>query len=189
MKAQKGSRGLALVNAREKGIQERLETLKAAQRSLPALHDLEGIRRARKDLFPSEKKGSGSASVMKAKEEKVPTPNILREKLSKGFELCAGNSAAANEYVTFQLAQPEDLWFHVRDLPGSHVLLRRLHRGAEPTEELILKAAKVAAEKSKARPGEKVTVSYTQKKFVKKIPGGPLGLVSVTKEKSLVVEA
>jgi predicted ribosome quality control (RQC) complex YloA/Tae2 family protein len=63
----------------------------------------------------------------KVKAEKVPTPNIIREKIGKEFELCVGTSAAANDYVTFQLAQPEDLWFHVRDLPGSHVLLRRLH--------------------------------------------------------------
>ena len=185
-KAQKGSRGLALVDKREKEILERMNQLKSAQRSLPALRDPAEIRKAYIDLFPPKKEHEPKPK--KAKEEKVPTPNILRTKLSKQFELCAGTSAAANEYVTFQLAQPEDLWFHVRDLPGSHVILRRLQRDIAVPEDILLQAAKVAAVHSKAQPGSKVTVSYTEKKNVKKIPGGPMGLVTMTKEKSLYVE-
>ncbi|HJT23545.1 MAG TPA: NFACT family protein, partial [bacterium] len=154
-KAQKGSRGLALVEKREKEIQDRLNELKSAQRSLPALKSSEEIKRAFQALFPQKKEAP--AKPAKPKEEKVPTPNIVRTKLSKEFELCAGTSAAANDYVTFQLAQPEDLWFHVRDLPGSHVILRRLQRNAVASSEMILQAAKTAAERSKAKPGTKVT--------------------------------
>lgn len=185
-KAQKGSRGLALVDQREKEIKERLEQLKAAQRSLPALNSPEEIRKAKADLFPNEKEQSAKAP--KPKEEKVPTPHLFRQKLGKDFELCAGTNATANEYVTFQLAQPEDLWFHARDLPGSHVVLRRLRRGAEVTPELLLQAAQLAAARSKGKPGTKVTVSFTEKKNVRKIPGAPAGLVTMTKEKSLLVE-
>ncbi len=185
-KAQKGSRGLALVDKREKEIQERLNQLKSAQRSLPALRSPEEIRKAFLDLFP--KKKEPEAKPRKPKEEKVPTPNIIREKLNKELEICAGTSAAANDYVTFQLAQPEDLWFHVRDLPGSHVVLRKLQRNAVVPSETILQAARLAASHSKAKPGTKVMVSYTEKKNVKKIPGAPLGMVTMTKEKSLVVE-
>jgi predicted ribosome quality control (RQC) complex YloA/Tae2 family protein len=186
-KAQKGSRGLVLVEKREKEIQDRLEQLKAAQRSLPALQTPEEIKKAFLSLFP-KKPEKAPPSNKKKKEEKVPTPNIIRIKLSKQFELCAGASAAANEYVTFQLAQPEDLWFHVRDLPGAHVILRRLQRDSEVTPEMILQAAQLAASHSKAKPGLKVTVSFTEKKNVKKIPGAPMGMVSMTKEKSLLVE-
>jgi len=185
-KAQKGSRGLAQVEKREREILERMNQLKSAQRSLPALQEEAEIKKAYQDLFP--KKKEQEAKPKKAKEEKVPTPNILRTKLSKQFELCAGTSAAANEYVTFQLAQPEDLWFHVRDLPGSHVILRKLQRDIAVPEDILMQAAKVAAVHSKAQPGSKVTVSYTEKKNVKKIPGGPMGLVTMTKEKSLFVE-
>ena len=186
-KAQKGSRGLVLVENREKEIKDRLEQLKSAQRSLPALREAPEIRKAFLELFP--KKKEAAPKPKKAKEEKVPTPNILRTKLGKQFELCVGTSAAANDYVTFQLAQPEDLWFHVRYLPGAHVVLRRLQRDAPVTDELILQAAKEAASHSKAGAGEKVTVSYTEKKNVKKIPGAPPGMVTMTKEKSLMVEA
>jgi predicted ribosome quality control (RQC) complex YloA/Tae2 family protein len=184
-KAQKGSRGLEMVDKREKEIQQRLEELKSAQRSLPSLQTREEIKKALQELFPVKKE---PIKPKKAKEEKVPTPNILRNKISKQFELCVGTSAAANEYVTFQLAQPEDLWFHVRDLPGAHVVLRRLQRDNVITDDLILLAAKEAALHSKAKAGTKVNVSYTFKKFVKKIPGAPMGMVSMTKEKSLVIE-
>ncbi len=186
-KAQKGSRGLALVEKREKEIQERLNQLKSAQRSLPALRNSEDIQKAFLDLFP--KKKESEPKPKKPKEEKVPTPNIIRTKLGKEFEICAGTSAAANDYVTFQLAQPEDLWFHVRDLPGAHVILRKLQRNAVVPNELILQAAQLAATHSKAEPGTKVMVSYTEKKNVKKIPGAPPGMVTMTKEKSLVTEA
>ncbi len=185
-KAQKGSRGLAQVEKREKEIKDRIENLKAAQRSLPALKDVLEIRNAHRALFPLKKEPQ--AKPKKSVEAKVPTPNILREQIGKEYEICAGASAAANEYVTFQLAQPDDLWFHVRDMPGAHVILRRLQRNAVASEELILKAAKMAASHSKASKGSKVTVIYTEKKNVKRIPGGPLGMVSLTKEKSLFIE-
>ena len=185
-KAQKGSRGLAQVEKREKEIKERLEQLKAAQRSLPALKSGEEMKKAFQDLFP--KAEAPKAKPAKPAEEKVPTPNILRTRLGKEFELCAGTSAVANDYVTFQLAQPEDLWFHARDLPGAHVILRRLQRNAMASAEMILQAAQVAAAHSKAKPGAKVTVSYTEKKNVKKIPGAPPGMVTMTKEKSVLVE-
>lgn len=185
-KAQKGSRGLALVEAREKEIQDRLDHLKSAQRSLPALQTAPEIRKAFQELFP--KKPAAAPKPRKPKEAKVPTPNILRTRLGKQFELCVGTSAAANEYVTFQLAQPEDIWFHARDLPGAHVVLRRLQRDTPVPEELLLQAAKEAASHSKARPGSKVTVSYTERKNVKKIPGAPMGMVTMTKEKSVTIE-
>ena len=184
-KAQKGSRGLEMVDKREKEIQQRLEELKSAQRSLPSLETRDEVKKALQHLFPVKQE---PVKPKKTKEEKVPTPNILRNKISKQFELCVGTSAAANEYVTFQLAQPEDLWFHVRDLPGAHVVLRRLQRDNVVTDDLILLAAKEAALHSKAKAGTKVNVSYTFKKFVKKIPGAPMGMVSMTKEKSLLIE-
>lgn len=185
-KAQKGARGLAVVEERERRIQGRIDLLKSAERSLPALRTVEEARAAWSSLFVVP---AAPRAVSKPRVEKVPTPNVLRRKLSKDWELVAGTSAAANEYVTFQLAQPEDLWFHVRDFPGSHVLLRRLRREAVPTDEFLLEAARLAALRSKAVAGTKVTVSFTEKKHVKRIPGMGLGMVSYSKERSLVVEA
>ncbi len=185
-KAQKGSRGLTFVEEREKQVKGRVEELKAAERSLPALRREEEVQAAFTSLFPVK---AAPKAAPKPKVEKVPTPNVARRKLNKDWELCAGTSAAANEYVTFQLAQPDDLWFHVRDFPGSHVILRRLRRGAALPDSVLLEAALLAASRSKAPAGTKVTVSFTEKKHVKHIPGMGLGMVSYSKEQSVIVEA
>ena len=184
-KALKGARGLAMVAEREQQVRAKWDELKAAERSLPALRDADEAKKAWNHLFgkkPVEK------APPKKKEEKVPTPNVVRRKLSKDWELVAGTSGLANEYVTFQLAQAEDLWFHVRDFPGSHVLLRRLRREAVPGVPELLEAAREASQRSKAPAGTKVTVSYTLRKHVKKIPGMGAGTVSFKNEQSLVVE-
>jgi predicted ribosome quality control (RQC) complex YloA/Tae2 family protein len=185
-KSQKGSRGLSMVEERERQVQGRIEELKAAERSLPALHQATEVQAAWTALFPVK---AVLKAAPKAKVERVPTPNVLRRKLNKDWELVAGTSAAANEYVTFQLAQPEDLWFHVRDFPGSHVLLRKLRREAVAPDAVLLEAALLAAERSKAPTGSKVTVSFTEKKYVKRIPGMSVGVVSYSKEQSIIVEA
>jgi predicted ribosome quality control (RQC) complex YloA/Tae2 family protein len=185
-KAQKGSRGIVMVEERERQVKGRIEELKAAERSLPALRTVDEVKRAIQNLFGAK---AAPKAAPKPKVEKIPTPNVIRRKLSKDWELVAGTSAAANEYVTFQLAQPEDLWFHVRDFPGSHVILRRLRREAVAQDEIIVEAALLAASRSKAPTGLKVTVSYTEKKYVKRIPGMDTGIVSYSKERSLLVEA
>jgi predicted ribosome quality control (RQC) complex YloA/Tae2 family protein len=185
-KAQKGTRGIVMVEERERQVKGRIEELKAAERSLPALRTVDEVKKAIQDLFGAK---AAPKTAPKPKVEKIPTPNVIRRKLNKDWELVAGTSAAANEYVTFQLAQPEDLWFHVRDFPGSHVILRRLRREAVAQDEIIVEAALLAASRSKAPTGLKVTVSYTEKKYVKRIPGMDTGIVSYSKERSLLVEA
>jgi predicted ribosome quality control (RQC) complex YloA/Tae2 family protein len=182
---------LAVVQERQRTVQDRLGSLQAAQRSLPALRAVAELEKAYRELFPAKEAAAKAAAARASRKpaaERVATPNIRRERIAKGFELCVGTSAAANEHVTFQLAQPEDLWFHVRDLPGSHVVLRKLERSAEVTEELILEAAKRAASQSKAGPGGKVTVAYTERKNVKRIPGAPAGMVSISKERTVTLE-
>lgn len=184
-KSRKGARGLALVERREEEVQRRLEELRSAERSLPALLTREELREARRRLFPAAKVEKVPEAA-KAR-ERVPTPGVERRRLGEAFELCAGCSAAANEHVTFQLAGPEDLWFHVRGFSGAHVVLRRLRRGVEFPEDVVREAAAEAARRSKAPPG-KVTVSYTKRKHVKRIPGAALGMVNYSGERSVVVE-
>lgn len=184
-KAKKGQRGVALILERKKEMQERLEALHAALQSLPAVQHLRELERLAARFFTKEATTAGRKKP--AAPSPVPQPGVTRRKLGGEFELCAGSSACANEYVTFQLAGPEDLWFHVRDFPGAHVVLRRLRRGVPFPPQLIQEAAVEAARRSKAPPG-RVTVSYTERKHVRKIPGAPSGLVRFKGEQSTVVE-
>ncbi len=96
-----------------------------------------------------------------------------------------GRNNRQNDHVTFKLAQPRDLWFHTKDIPGSHVLLRS--GGAAPQPAAITKAAMLAAWFSKARHSAKVPVDFTERRYVKKPSGAKPGYVIYEKQKTLWV--
>jgi predicted ribosome quality control (RQC) complex YloA/Tae2 family protein len=105
-----------------------------------------------------------------------------------GGEILVGRNNKENEYLTFKIARPDDLWFHAQDVPGSHVLLRRKEKKKEPSHNDIKEAAQVAAYFSKARGAKRVGVIYTWAKYVKKPKKGKPGLALVEKEKAIWVE-
>ncbi len=95
--------------------------------------------------------------------------------------MLAGKTDADNDYLSFKVAKPNDYWFHVRGMPGSHVLLLARDKG-EPDRGTLKRAAAVAAYHSKARHGGKVPVSCTQARYVKKPKRAKPGLVQIRKE-------
>jgi len=128
-----------------------------------------------------------------------PTKPLTKEKKKKefsprsfltksGWDIFVGKSDRENDYLTFRFANPNDLWFHAQDVPGSHVLLRRKDKKTEPSSSEIRETAQVAAYFSKARKEKKVAVVYTQAKHIRKPKRGKPGLALVTREKSIVVE-
>jgi predicted ribosome quality control (RQC) complex YloA/Tae2 family protein len=88
--------------------------------------------------------------------------------------------------VSLHLAAPGDLWFHVRGLPGSHVILRH-PEGQKPNGTVIKQAASIAAWHSKARHAGTVPVCYTESRHVGKSRGAKPGSVTVKREKILKV--
>ena len=103
-----------------------------------------------------------------------------------GFVIIAGRTSKDNDFISVKVAAPEDYWFHVRGMPGSHVLLRSLN-GQEPDKRLQETAAAVAAWHSKARNGGVTAVSMTKAKFVSKPGGVKDGTVYIKSEKVLKV--
>jgi hypothetical protein len=104
---------------------------------------------------------------------------------ASGFEVWVGRTEVENQTLTFRDARPDDLWFHVKQYPGSHVILRS--GKAVPSHEDLLDAATLAAFYSKARTGSAVPVDYTARKFVRKRPRGAPGQVLYTRERTLYV--
>ncbi|HVP37484.1 MAG TPA: NFACT family protein [Terriglobales bacterium] len=105
-----------------------------------------------------------------------------------GFKILVGRNNKENDFLTFKIAKPDDLWFHAQNVPGSHVVLKKGERKKHPTPKAIQQAASLAAYYSQAKSSRKVSVIYTLAKYVKKPKNAPPGLVKVEKMKSILVE-
>ena len=101
------------------------------------------------------------------------------------FTVNVGRNNKENDELTMKKAGSNDLWFHTKDIPGSHVIL--FTEGKEPGEKTILETASIAAYYSKARISQNVPVDYTRVKFVKKTSGAKPGAVIFTDNKTVYV--
>ena len=105
----------------------------------------------------------------------------------EGFEILVGKQATDNDHLTFNVAEPHDVWLHVAGgTPGSHVVIRNPERSAVP-EPVTRCAAELAAWYSKARNAAKVEVHVCRAGDVKKARGAPAGQVQIARYKSLRV--
>lgn len=95
-----------------------------------------------------------------------------------------GKNNKQNDYIVSKLASDDDLWFHTKDCPGSHVLLKNQN----PTDELILECAKLAKENSKGKNSSKIGVIYTKRKYLRKPPKANLGYVTYKNEKEIIID-
>lgn len=103
------------------------------------------------------------------------------------YEILVGKHAESNEKLLNAFSDKNDFWLHAKDVSGSHVILR-VKKGQIPTEPIIEKAASLAAYYSKNRNQNLVTVTYTLRKFVRKIKGAEKGKVTVSNEKTILVQ-
>jgi predicted ribosome quality control (RQC) complex YloA/Tae2 family protein len=111
-------------------------------------------------------------------------PRIYEYPLPDGWSIMAGHSESDNDRLSLKIAKPYEWWFHVRGMPGSHVILRAPEgiKEGPPDKEMLKQAAAVAAWHSKARNGGVVAVSATLAKFVSKPRGAKPGTVNIRKE-------
>lgn len=94
---------------------------------------------------------------------------------SDGFTILVGKNNKQNDYLTLRIADPEDIWMHTKNIPGSHVIIKCA--GKEVPNETLYQAAMLAAFYSKGRMSSQVPVDYTMKKHVKKPSGSKPGMV------------
>jgi predicted ribosome quality control (RQC) complex YloA/Tae2 family protein len=127
-----------------------------------------------------EKREAGCLDARDSSE--LPSPPVRRHResatgaaprqylTSRGLSILVGRGARENQRLTFEVARPEDLWFHAREVPGAHVILRdpEGRSGAEDLRE----AAEVAAYFSGARGETMVDVHATPRKHVRPARGG-----------------
>ncbi len=134
----------------------------------------------REDEGPKESSPPGT----RKKKEPPPAREPFRRYRSKeDIEILVGRSSEDNDELTFKIARGNDVWLHVADYPGSHVVIR--HDGEVPRETL-LDAASLALHWSKAGPGARAPVSWTQRKHVKKFRGAKPGQVQLADRKTII---
>lgn len=104
----------------------------------------------------------------------------LHIKISDDADVYIGKNNRQNDYVTFSIGGPRDLWLHTKDIPGSHVILKTSL--PEHSEEDIHIAVQLAAYFSKGRSGSNVPVDVTQRRYVKKSSGAKPGFVIFTNQ-------
>jgi len=133
--------------------------------------------------------GGREAAMTSAAEHGRPPGLPYRRLMSReGREIRVGRSARGNDDLTFRHSSPDDIWLHVRQAPGAHVILRWDRREQNPPESELQDAALVAAEFSDARSSGIVPVDWTRRKYVRKPRKSPPGAVIPDRVRTIFVE-
>ena len=111
---------------------------------------------------------------------------LQTEESPSGFKVIIGRNNIQNDYITTKLSAKHDLWFHTKNIPGSHVVIET--GGKEVPAADIVFAANLAAKYSKAANSSKVPVDYTQIKNVKKPTGAKPGMVIYKTNSTILVD-
>lgn len=103
---------------------------------------------------------------------------------SQGYDIYVGRNNLQNDYLTLRFAGKNDTWFHTKNIPGSHVIVK----GNNLPEETLIEAASLAAYYSKGKSSSKVPVDYTEVRNVKKPNGAKPGMVTYSTNKTIYAD-
>jgi predicted ribosome quality control (RQC) complex YloA/Tae2 family protein len=167
------ARQLAEVHARDAAIAERIRRLQAVKDWDTWLAIADRVASEQSRAVPQEGEAVGPR---------------YRTVTVDGFEILIGRNSRENDMLTFHVAGPDDFWMHVADYSGSHVVVRNPGKVKALPDNVLLKAAELAAYFSQARTSPKVEVHYTRRKYVSKPRRARAGLVKLSDFGSIRVE-
>jgi predicted ribosome quality control (RQC) complex YloA/Tae2 family protein len=197
----RSKRAVQQITPRIESIRPQLEALNSQYEALEkiiAARDEAALEKslalsAPRSLSAPSRSAGGALSVPPAlaggsrRKPEKKIPGVRRYISSDGYEILVGRAARDNDYLTFKVAKPNDLWLHAADYGGSHVVVRNATRKEVP-HRTIIEAAQLAAQFSQARKDPKVDVHYTERKFVSKPKGSAPGLVRLLRSRNILVE-
>ena len=128
---------------------------------------------------------AGHLRAKKGKPPKTARSQPLSLTSADGINILIGRNSRQNDLVTFRLARGDDWWFHVRGVPGSHVIVRSEKDTLPPAT--LQRAAELAAYFSQHREETDVQVDYTRRRYVRRIPKAAPGLVTYEQEQTIRV--
>ncbi|MDO5014992.1 MAG: NFACT family protein [Clostridia bacterium] len=172
----------------EKELQKQI---KITEKTLEYLYSVEDLlsRTYTEDEIIELKNELISQKILKKssikKHQKNTKLSPLKFTTDDGFEIFAGRNNIQNDKLTLKKSEKTDLWFHTKDFPSSHIILKS--KNGKFSDEAIKRAAEITALNSKARESSNVPVDYTLVKYVKKPAGSPPGKVIYTNQKTIFV--
>ncbi len=182
-KYNKMKRTYEALSALTKQVKEEITHLESISNALDiALHE-EDLAQIKEELIESgyiRRKGNAKKQAFKSK----PFHYIS----SDGFHMYVGKNNFQNDELTFKFAIGNDWWFHAKQVPGSHVIVK-MEKETELPDRTFEEAARLAAYYSKGREQEKVEIDYTQKKNIKKPGGAKPGFVVYYSNYSMAIDA
>jgi len=185
--AAKGKRGLTLVSERREETDREIRALKDQLFLMESAQDLTELE-AIAGHVDAEPVAREPGDVGSRDERKKAQSGYFRQYTApSGRLVLVGRSSRGNEFLLRQKADKEDLWFHVKDWPGAHVLLRTAGRTPPPPEDLEFAAA-LTVTFSGARGKGKVEVMMAQVKDVGRPKGGAPGQVTVKRFRTIRAE-
>lgn len=181
-KVTKLKNGAAVARVRTEQYRGELAFLYDLEYALESAANLEDLAEVRSELI---KYGYLEAAPKEKVRRSDPLAHPMKFQTDGGFTLLAGRNSRQNDALTLRIAGPEDLWFHAKNIPGSHVILFKKDR--EPGEQDILQAAGIAAALSKAKAAGKVEVDCAPRSRVWKANGARPGMVLYEGQKTYSV--
>ena len=163
-------------------VKEEIDHLESISASLDIALFEEDLIQIKQELAESGYISKRSSS----KKEKI-TSKPFHYISSDGFHIYVGKNNYQNDELTFKFATGNDWWFHAKNVPGSHVIVKS--EGEELPDRTFEEAGRLAAYYSKGRGQDKVEIDYIQKKHVKKPSGGKPGFVVYYTNYSLMIDS
>jgi len=160
-----------------------LEYLEGVLVQLENSDKIQEIEEIKEELIEQGYISSRKKASLKKKNDKASLP--MHFKSSEGLDIYVGKNNRQNDFLTMKQAASKDIWLHARNIPGSHVIIKKQQK--DIGENTLLEAAILAAYYSRAKMSSTVPVDYTEVKNVKKPPGAKPGMVIYENFKTIIV--
>lgn len=170
----------AMLSEQMEKTKEELSYLESVQQAISEAKDAADIAEIREEL------ASGGYVDRTSGKKKTAAPSQPLSFSYNGFTVLVGRNNRQNDFLTLKTARATDIFLHVKDNAGSHVIIKT---GGNPVpDDVIAYAAQLAALHSKAKGAPKTQVDYTEVKHVKKPSGAKPGMVIYTDYKTFITE-
>ena len=186
-KYQKYRADVEAVRRQVDALQAELDDIAALEANLKRVDSVEKLTEVCEQIAQQYADASAHKKAAPSHKAKKPLPPHLRFAIGNSLIL-VGLNERGNRYVTFQEAAPDDLWFHVHEFPGSHVILKSPPADETERERAVRAAASLALCYSECSDKTSV-IDYTEKKQVRHIAGAGPANVTYKRPQTVLVSS